>query len=189
MERHLPNKFLHAHQKKSCSITWLASEPILLHSIWNVLVILKCLSKVCCQCIIGSQNCLTRLCSRTAGIHLRKQWPLIHLLALWHKSFIIYENCYVQWLLSLFLVIFSASLSGSDDFVSLWLVGWKRCLFANVLCNIIANKLNSQLWMETRLLLFWVTGIYMSGNSFSHTCQSPGWLYNMFCVNELTDCV
>ncbi len=33
------------------------------------------------------------------------------------KSSLIYENYYIQWLLLLFFVIFSASLLGSDDFV------------------------------------------------------------------------
>ncbi len=42
---------------------------------------------------------------------------VFRLLALRCKSFIAYENYYINWLLALFLVIFSASLSGSDDFV------------------------------------------------------------------------
>ncbi len=48
-------------------------------------------------------------------------------------------------------------------FCSLWLVRWKWCLFANVLCDIsiLAHKLNSQLWMET-----WVR--YSAISTWSH---------------------
>ncbi len=42
---------------------------------------------------------------------------VFRLLALRHKSFIIYEKYYIQWLLPLSFVIFSDSLSGSEDFV------------------------------------------------------------------------
>jgi len=52
METHLPNKFLDAHQKQTGRTSGLIS--------WNaVLVIVKCLTKVCHQS--GSVNCLTRL--------------------------------------------------------------------------------------------------------------------------------
>ncbi len=49
-----------------------------------------------------------------------KQWLafiVFRLLALRCKYIFIYENYYIQWLLLLFLVTFSASLSGSDGFV------------------------------------------------------------------------
>ncbi len=42
---------------------------------------------------------------------------VFRLLSLRCKSFIAYENYYINRLLALFLGIFSASLSGSDDFV------------------------------------------------------------------------
>ncbi len=54
------------------------------------------------------------------------------LLALRRKSFIIYENFYIQWLFLVFLVIFSASLSGSDDFVLFDSLDGNGALFANV---------------------------------------------------------
>ncbi len=57
-------------------------------------------------------------------------------LALRRKSFIIYENDDIQWLLLLFLVIFCASLSGSDDFVLVDSLDGNGALFANVLCDI-----------------------------------------------------
>ncbi len=66
------------------------------------------------------QNSLTRLHSQTAGIHLRKQWPhlLLCLLTPRCKSFIINKKYYIPWPLPLFFIlIFSASLAGSDDFV------------------------------------------------------------------------
>ncbi len=66
--------------------------------------------------------------------------------------FIIFDNYYNKWLLLLFFVIFSASLSGSDDFVisnSLDGNGAYSQLFYEI--N-FAHKLNSQLRVETRLL-------------------------------------
>ncbi len=64
-------------------------------------------------------NCLNRLRSQTAASPLKAMTTFIvlRLLALRCKSFIVYENYYIQWLLLVFLVIFSASLSRSDDFV------------------------------------------------------------------------
>ncbi len=53
-----------------------------------------------------------------------------------HKLFITYENYYIQWLLLLFLVIFSASLSESDDFVLFDSLDGNAALFTNILCNI-----------------------------------------------------
>ncbi len=61
---------------------------------------------------------------------------VFRLLALRRKSFIIYENDYIQWLLLLFLVIFSASLSGSDEFVLFDSLDGNGALFTNVLCDI-----------------------------------------------------
>ncbi len=73
------------------------------------------------------------------------------LLALRSKSFMITyytTNYYIQWLLLLFLVIFSASLSERDDFDS---GDGKRCSIHKYLMQYsnFALKLNSQLWMET----------------------------------------
>ncbi len=65
-------------------------------------------------CIIASQNRVTRLQASTSESNDR---IVFRLLALRRKSFIIHENYYTQWLLLLFLVIYSAGLSGSDDFV------------------------------------------------------------------------
>ncbi len=65
--------------------------------------------------------------------HPWKQWLLSLCFVcslLWHKSFIIYENYYIQWLLPLILWIFSASLTGSDDFVLF------DSSYGNVLCDI-----------------------------------------------------
>ncbi len=42
---------------------------------------------------------------------------VFRLLSLRRKSFIIYVNYYIQWLLLVFLEIFSVRLSGSDYFV------------------------------------------------------------------------
>jgi len=51
-----------------------------------------------------------------------------------------YENDNLKWLLlqqlPFFLVIFSASLSGSDDFAFFDLLDGNSALFANVLCDI-----------------------------------------------------
>ncbi len=46
METHFANKLIHDFAIWE-GITWLTSGPILMHSIWNVMIILKCLSKVC----------------------------------------------------------------------------------------------------------------------------------------------
>ncbi len=61
-------------------------------------------------CIIASQNCYM-----TAFPNSRQPHSLCFVCS--HKSVIIYENYYFQWLLPLFFVIFSGSLSGSDNFV------------------------------------------------------------------------
>ncbi len=96
-------------KKKSCDFvlwygkTWLTSGTISFHSIWNVMVIMICASKVCRQSIsvLLPPRIVIRPCSPTAFIVFR-------LLTLRHKSFIKYENYYIQWL----FVIFSGSLSG-----------------------------------------------------------------------------
>ncbi len=55
----------------------------------------------------------------------------------------------MQWLLLLFLVMFSASFSGSEDVVLFDSVVICKCFmqYSN-----FAHKLNLQLWMETRLV-------------------------------------
>ncbi len=82
--------------------------------------------------IIASHNCFTWLHSQTA----KTAFIVFRLLALRRKQFITYENDYIQWLLLLFLLIFSVSLSGSDDFVLFDLLDGNGALFANVLCDI-----------------------------------------------------
>ncbi len=84
----------------------LTSRPILLHSIWNIVwSFLNAGAKS--FCIIASQNNTTTVWERR---HPPLKAIVFRLLAL---------RCtdYIQWLLLLFFVIFSASLSGSDDFV------------------------------------------------------------------------
>ncbi len=61
------------------------------------------------------------------------------------KSFIIFENYYIQWLLLLFFI---ASSSGSDDIVISETVLIRKCFMR---CYNFAHKLNSKLRMETRL--------------------------------------
>ncbi len=53
--------------------------------------------------------------SDSSGSNDRIYW--FRMLSLRHRSFIINQNDYIQWLLLLVFVIFSASLSGSDNFV------------------------------------------------------------------------
>ncbi len=64
---------------------------------------------------------------------------------------IYYMRIITLWLLIFFLAIFSASFSGSDDFV-LWLVRCKRCLFANDWYD-IPSKIYNWGWK----LSYWVT--------------------------------
>ncbi len=52
-----------------------------------------------------------------SSMRLWKQWPQFHLLTMRRKSFIMYEKDYIQWLLLVFLVLYSAGWSASDDFV------------------------------------------------------------------------
>ncbi len=52
------------------------------------------------------------------------------------KQFIRDGNYYIQWLLLLFLVVFSASLSGRDDFDLFDSLDENSVLFANALCDI-----------------------------------------------------
>ncbi len=100
---------LSMRKKKSCDFvlwygkTWLTSGTISFHSIWNVMVIMICTSKVCRQSIsvLLPPRIVIRPCSPTTFIVFR-------LFTLRHKSFIKYENYYIQWL----FVIFSGSLSG-----------------------------------------------------------------------------
>ncbi len=104
-------------------------------------------------CIIASQNGLPRLCSQTADIHLRKQDICSSALSK-YKSFIfiIFDNYYNKWLLLLFFVIFSSSLSGSDDFVISNSLDGNGAYSQMFYAINFAHKLNSQLRMETRLL-------------------------------------
>ncbi len=76
-------------------------------------------------------NCLTRQRSQTAASSSEHS-----------TAFIVFRNLYenyCQWLLLVFLVIFSASLSGSDDFILFDSFDGNNALFANVLCD-ITNK-------------------------------------------------
>ncbi len=70
---------------------------------------------------------------------------VLRLLALRRKEFIICENYHIQWLLLIFLTIFSASLSGSDKFFSFWLIGCRRCFICKCFMRYsnFAHKLNS----------------------------------------------
>ncbi len=86
-----------------------------------------CIITVLHDCVLKQQHPPPK--AMTAFIVLR-------LLALRCKSFIIYEKYYIQWLLLVLLVIFSASLPGSDDFVLFDSLDGNGALFANVLCNI-----------------------------------------------------
>ncbi len=61
---------------------------------------------------------------------------VFHLPALRRKSFILYENYYIQWLLPIFYRLFGASLSESDDFVLSDSLDGNGDLNANVLCNV-----------------------------------------------------
>ncbi len=124
MEMHLPNTFLNVHQKKSCDFvlwdgkTWLTSEPMSftasemwLWSFWNAWA--KSVAKVFLY------NCLPELLQeyRHPPPKAMTTFIVFRLLALRRKSFIMYENDYTQWLLLLFFVIYSAGLSGSDNFI------------------------------------------------------------------------
>ncbi len=105
------------------------------------MIILKCLSKVLSKyfCIIACQNGLTQL-----HIYCVSSWCASNLK----------EKYYFQWFLLLFLVIFSASLLGSDNFVlfiSLDGNGAHSQMFYAIF-QFLLHKLNSQLWMETQLL-------------------------------------
>ncbi len=64
-------------------------------------------------------------------------------------SHLSYMTFIIQWLLVVFLVIFSASLSGSNAFVLMDSLDGNGALFANVLCDIPVLHINSNLWMET----------------------------------------
>ncbi len=93
-------------------------------------------------CIIASQNCSTTASQTSASTS--ESSDRIYCVSSVRKSFIIYENDYIQWLLLLFFMIFSASLSGGDYFVLF------ESLDGNGACSQMFNaKLNSQLWMET----------------------------------------
>ncbi len=80
-----------------------------------------------------------------------------HLLSLRRKSFIRYENDYIQWLLLVFLEIFSASLSGSEYFV-LFDSDGNGALFSNVLCDIsvkFASLYGNMFDLLNRCVLWW----------------------------------
>ncbi len=146
METHLPNQFHLARQKKSwdfarCDgITWLTHGPISFHSIWNLFwSFWNAWAKSVIKLGLFLYNCLTRLRSQTAGIHLWKQWQrlLCFACSLWDTSNLSFMKIieWKKWLLLLFLVIFSASLSGSDYFVFFDTLDGNGAL-SHVLCNI-----------------------------------------------------
>ncbi len=137
-------------------ITWLTSRLILLRSIWNVvMVILKCPSKVCRQVFL--YNCLPE---RSATTVFPNSWhsppKARHLLICSLKVQVIYIYYIWQllnkWLLLLFFVIFSSSLSGSDDFVISNSLDGNAAYSQMFYAINFAHNLNSQLRMETRLL-------------------------------------
>ncbi len=99
-------------------ITWLASRQISLHSLSVFKVFLY--------------NCLPEL-SYTSAFPDSRHPPL-----LWGTSNLLYMKI-IQWLLLLFLVIFSASLSESDHFVLFDSFNGKGALFANVLHNMMES--------------------------------------------------
>ncbi len=84
-------------------------------------------------------NCLPELlhdCVLKQQASLKAMAAFILICLLGYKSFIMYENYYVQCILLLFLVIYSVGLSGSADFVLFDSLDGKRYLFANVKCDI-----------------------------------------------------
>ncbi len=142
METHLLNKFLHAHWKSHvilCYDNLTNQRTDLVHSIymlfcsfWNAWG--KSVIKVFLY-----NYCFTWLRSQTAASSSESNdciYCYVCSLKSKRKSFIIYENSYIQWLLLFFFEIFSASLSGSDDFVLFDSLDGNGALFANVLCNI-----------------------------------------------------
>ncbi len=108
-------------------------------------------------------NCLTRLCSQTAASASESNDRIYCVSSARSEAQAIYENYYIQWLLLLFLVIYSASLSGSDDFVLFDSLDGKETV---LICKCFmrysnfAHKLNSQLWMETRLLFATIYSVF-----------------------------
>ncbi len=68
-------------------------------------------------------------------------FTVFHLLVLRRKRFFIFADYYILWLLLVFVVLFSASLPGSDHFVLFDLDG-NGALFENVLCDIPVLRIN-----------------------------------------------
>ncbi len=100
-------------------------------------------------------------------IHLRKQRP--HLLCYFCTKCIICENYYYQWLLLLFLVIFSVSLSGSDDFVLFDWLDWNAKFMRD---SSFVHKFNTNLWKHS--VIFCHIWIYKHKSicSLSYRCTT-----------------
>ncbi len=131
METHLPNKFLQVHQK--CHMICRMGQ----HNLTNQWTDLVAQHLKCCYghsempeqslsskyfCIIASRNLLhDRIPKQQASTSESNDRIYCALSA--HSGvqviyYILYENYYIQWPLPLFFIlIFSACLSGSDDFV------------------------------------------------------------------------
>ncbi len=94
-------------------------------------------------------NCVTRLRSQTAASASESIDSVS-----WCKSFIIYANYYIKWLLLVFLEIFSGSLSGRDDLVVSDSLDGNECFICKCFMRYssFVHKLNSHLCVETDLV-------------------------------------
>ncbi len=138
---------INSSMKKSCDfalwegITWLTSGPI------------SFIASICCYGYskIPEQSLSSKyFCVFLHDCVPKQQHPppkamtaftVFRLLVLRCKRFFIFADYYIQWLLLVFLVLFSASLPGSDHFVLFDLDG-NGALFENVLCDIPFLRIN-----------------------------------------------
>ncbi len=104
-------------------------------------------------------NCLTRLRSQTAAsAYERSDSIVLRPLTPRRKSFFIHEHYYIQWLLLVFLVIFSGSLPGSDDLVLFDSLDGNDASFVNVLCDIPVLCISLILNVGSISSYWWIPG-------------------------------
>ncbi len=141
---------MHTQKNYSCDISFTASE--MLRSILNAraksvkVILYNCLTELSLHNFVPKQQ--------HPPPKVNDRVYCVRLLVLRCKYFIMYKNEYIQYLILLFLVTFSASLSGCSDFVLFDSLdgngAYSQCFMRY---SSFAYKLNVQLWMETRLTI------------------------------------
>ncbi len=155
METHLPNKFLHAHRKSHVTCAMRRDNLTNQRTVHSIYMLLWSFWKTWAKSVVKAflYNCLIRLCSQTAGIHLQSNNRIYCVSSARSEVqvvYVIYEND-IQWLLLYFLWYLVPQFTRKWRFCSLWLIGWKRWFIRKCFMRYssFAHKFNLNLWMKT----------------------------------------